>query len=82
LETKAEIKMIKSFATIVGMTMAKEATLAKEAGLEYASLSLVDNFAHGLVSKTLTQQEVKRKQKQNVETLNQIIEQILKLELK
>lgn len=82
LETKAEIKMIKDFATIVGMTMAKEATLAKEAGLEYASLSLVDNFAHGLVSKTLTQQEVKRKQKQNAETLNQIVEQILKLELK
>jgi 5'-methylthioadenosine phosphorylase len=82
LETKAEIKMIENFATIVGMTMAKEATLAKEAGLEYASLSLVDNYAHGLVKRTLTQQEIKQKQKETVEVLSKIIEQILKLELK
>ena len=82
LETKAEVKMIKNFATVVGMTMAKEATLAKEIGLEYISLSVVDNFAHGLVKKTLTQQEIKRKQKENAEILNKIIKEILSLELK
>jgi len=82
LETKAEIQMIKNFATVVGMTMAKEATLAKEAGLEYASLCLIENFAHGLVKKTLTYQEIKRKRKVNVEVLNKIIKEVLKLELK
>jgi len=34
-ETKTEIKLIKNFGDVVGMTMANEATLAKEAGLEY-----------------------------------------------
>jgi 5'-methylthioadenosine phosphorylase len=82
LETKAEIKVIKNFATVVGMTMAKEATLAEEIGLEYASLCLVDNFAHGLAKKTLTQQEIKRKQKESAKSLNQIITEILNLELK
>lgn len=81
LETKAEVKMIKNFATVVGMTMAKEATLAKEIGLEYISLSVVDNFAHGVVKKTLTQQEIKRKQRENAKNLNKIIKEILNLEV-
>lgn len=82
LETKAEIRMIKNFATVVGMTMAKEATLATEIGLQYASLCLVDNFAHGLAKKTLTQQEIKRRQKESAASLNKIITEILNLELK
>ena len=82
LETKAEVKMIKNFATVVGMTMATEATLAKEIGLEYASLCLVDNFAHGLAKKTLTQQEIKQRQKESAESLKKIIKEILNLELK
>ncbi len=48
LETRAEINFIKNYADIVGMNMASEATLARELGLEYANLSTVDNYAHGI----------------------------------
>lgn len=51
LETKEEINLIRKFADIVGMTMAKEATLARELNLEYASLYSVDNFANGIAKK-------------------------------
>ena len=50
LETKAEIKLIKDYADVVGMSMASEATLATELGLRYANISTVDNYAHGIVA--------------------------------
>ncbi len=50
LETKAEIKLIKDYADVVGMNMASEATLATELGLRYANISTVDNYAHGIVA--------------------------------
>lgn len=58
LETKAEIFMIKKFADVVGMTMASEATLAKELNLGYASICQVDNYAHGLGEEKLDFEEV------------------------
>ncbi len=82
LETKAEIKMIKNFADVVGMTMAKEATLAKEIGLEYASLCSVDNYAHGISKNPLTQEEIKEKQKESSKVLNKIIKKLFKIKLK
>lgn len=53
LETKAEISMIRKFADIVGMSMASEATLAKELNMKYASICQVDNYAHGLTKEKL-----------------------------
>ncbi len=50
LETRAEIDFIKNYADVIGMNMASEATLAKELGLRYASISSVDNYAHGLIA--------------------------------
>ncbi|MFZ2070885.1 MAG: MTAP family purine nucleoside phosphorylase [Halobacteriota archaeon] len=50
LETRAEINFIKSYADVVGMSMASEATLAKELGLRYANISTVDNYAHGIIA--------------------------------
>ena len=37
------------FGDIVGMTGADEATLAKESGIQYASVCMVDNFANGVI---------------------------------
>jgi len=82
LETKAEIKIIKNFADVVGMTMAKEATLAKELDIEYASLCSIDNFAHGISKKTLTQAEIEKNQKKNAIKIEKIIKEILDLEIK
>src|SRR5690606_35247179 len=48
LETRAEIaRMARDGCDLVGMTGMPEATLARELGLEYASLCLVANWAAG-----------------------------------
>jgi 5'-methylthioadenosine phosphorylase len=78
LETKAEIKLIKNFADVIGMTMAKEATLANEIGLEYAALCSVDNYGHGISNKPLTQKEFEKSQKKNRKILEKIMVEILK----
>lgn len=81
LETKAEINLIKRFADVVGMTMAKEATLAKELDLEYASLCSIDNYAHGIIKKPLTEKEIKGNQKKSRKKIERIIKEIIKLKL-
>jgi 5'-methylthioadenosine phosphorylase len=81
LETKAEIKMIRNFADVVGMTMAKEATLSNELGLEYASLCTIDNFANGLVKKSLTQEEIEKNRRKTDNIIEKIVNEILSLKL-
>lgn len=81
LETKAEINLIKNFADVVGMTMAKEATLANEFGIGYISLCSIDNFAHGITKKPLTTAVIKDNQKKSTKIIKKIIKEILKLRL-
>ncbi|HML25409.1 MAG TPA: MTAP family purine nucleoside phosphorylase [Methanomethylovorans sp.] len=57
-ETKAEIRMLSSFADVVGMTGLPEVVLAKEMQLCYASLCLVTNMASGIESARPTATEV------------------------
>ncbi|MEN9631855.1 MAG: hypothetical protein RL077_259 [Verrucomicrobiota bacterium] len=47
-ETKAEIRIIRAWGDVVGMTAAHEADLCAENGLRYNSFALVDNYANGL----------------------------------
>ena len=47
-ETAAEIRLIAPHADVVGMTIASECIVARELGLEYAALCMVDNLANGL----------------------------------
>ena len=47
-ETPAEIRLIARHADVVGMTVASECILARELGLQYAALCVVDNVANGL----------------------------------
>jgi 5'-methylthioadenosine phosphorylase len=49
-ETKAEIRIIKDWGDVVGMTAAHEADLCTELGLNYNSLAVVDNYANGLLN--------------------------------
>jgi 5'-methylthioadenosine phosphorylase len=77
LETKAEISLIKNYADVVGMTMAKEATLAQELEMDYASLCSVDNFAQGLVKKPLTIKEIKQGQSKMKNKIEKVLEEIL-----
>jgi 5'-methylthioadenosine phosphorylase len=61
------------FADLVGMTMASEAIIAQELGIPFASLCSVDNFAHGLVDRALTLEEVLRCARQNTESVLAIL---------
>lgn len=47
-ETKAEIRIVRDWGDVVGMTAGSEADLCAEIGLRYNSLAIVDNYANGL----------------------------------
>ena len=77
LETKAEIALLKNFGLVVGMTMAHEATLCQEAGLAYASICSVDNYAHGITEAPLTEKEIAIKAQENAATIRRILLRVL-----
>lgn len=56
-ETPAEVRMLATFADVVGMTLVGEAVLARECGLRYAAACTVDNLANGLGPAPLTKDE-------------------------
>ena len=57
--TNAEIKRLQADGcTMVGMTGMPEAALAREAGLDYATIGLVVNWAAGLTQDTITLDEI------------------------
>ena len=59
LETAAEIERLKADgADLVGMTNMPEAALAREISLEYASISVVSNWAAGISKKSITMTDI------------------------
>jgi len=72
-ETKAEVKLLKDYADIVGMTLAKEATVAKELDLEYASICSIDNYANGVINKPLSYKVITQNVKENLQVWENII---------
>lgn len=77
-ETPAEIKMYQLFGgDLVGMTSVPEVVLAKEAGLCYATVAMVTNFAAGISATPLTHQEVLDAMKQNSENLKKLLMKVL-----
>lgn len=73
LETKAEIAMMAGVADLVGMTMASEAIVACELGLEYASICSVDNYAHGLRKEPLQLTTIIRHARKNAGKISRVI---------
>jgi len=61
LETPAEIKrMANDGCDLVGMTGMPEAALARELGLAYANISVVANWAAGIVKGEITMEEIEK----------------------
>jgi 5'-methylthioadenosine phosphorylase len=56
-ETPAEIRFFATVGDLVGMTLASECVVAKELGLTYAAVCIVDNMANGLDDVLLTQED-------------------------
>lgn len=73
LETRAEIRMLAGFADVVGMTMGDEATAAAEAGIEYAAICSVDNYANGIMDAVISQEEIDRLSSKNSTVIRDII---------
>jgi len=58
-ETPAEIRMLRTLgADVVGMTVATEAVVMHEMGIEYGSLAIVTNYAAGISDAELSHEEV------------------------
>lgn len=74
LETRAEIRLQSHYADMVGMTMASEATVAQELGMQYAALCSVDNHAHGLSPMPLSSEEIMNNAAANSKRIFKIIQ--------
>lgn len=72
-ETPAEIRLFAAWgADVVGMTGVPEATLAREANISYAGVSIVTNLAAGISPESLTQAEV-------MESMQQALPRVIQL---
>ncbi|MEN6444168.1 MAG: MTAP family purine nucleoside phosphorylase [Methanoregula sp.] len=58
IETVAEVAALAKVADVVGMTVASEATLACELGMDFSALCTVDNYANGLGGDVLTYEHI------------------------
>lgn len=78
-ETRAEIKMFGRLgADVVGMTNVPEAVLAAEAGIPYAVVGVVTNFAAGVSPKKVSAEEVVAVVRQRKEALSKLLSLVIK----
>lgn len=79
LETAAEVRrLIQDGNDMVGMTMMPEAALARELGLDYASLCLVVNPAAGLSDEVLSESEIRSRAAQGMQRAEQLLSSALR----
>ncbi|MBD3164707.1 6-oxopurine nucleoside phosphorylase [Candidatus Woesearchaeota archaeon] len=77
-ETKAEISIIKKWGDIIGMSLAREATLARELAIPYAALCTVDNYANGIAKGKISQSAVEKAANKNFKKALKVIMEIIK----
>ena len=65
-------------ADIVGMTVASEATLACELGMDFAALCTIDNYANGLSDVVLTYDHILSTSKTYRHRTEEIVSSIIK----
>jgi 5'-methylthioadenosine phosphorylase len=78
-ETKSEVRIIKDWGDVVGMTAAFEADLCTEAGLNYNSLALIDNYANGLFNTEIDFVRFKELVKDNQARVNRLFSRMLEI---
>jgi 5'-methylthioadenosine phosphorylase len=78
-ETKAEIRVVRGWGDVVGMTAASEADLCGEAGLNYNSLAIIDNYANGLEGTEIDFARFKELVKTNQERVNRLFTRMLEI---
>src|SRR5436190_9787326 len=78
-ETKAEIRVVKDWGDVIGMTAAHEADLCTEANLRYNSLALIDNYANGLEGTEIDFAKFKELVKDNQARVNRLFARLLEI---
>jgi 5'-methylthioadenosine phosphorylase len=78
-ETKAEIRVVQHWGDVIGMTAAHEADLSTEAGLNYNSLALIDNYANGLEGTEIDFTKFKDLVKENQARVNRLFSRLLEI---
>ncbi|HAU31583.1 MAG: Purine nucleoside phosphorylase [Desulfotomaculum sp. 46_296] len=80
-ETPAETRMYKSLGgDVIGMTGVPEAVLAREAGICYAAIALITNFAAGISSmRALSHNEVVEAMTQNAANINALLQKTIEV---
>jgi len=78
-ETKAEIRVVRSWGDVVGMTAAHEADLCSETGLNYNSLAFIDNYANGLEGTEIDFSKFRDLVKANQERVNRLFVRMLEI---
>jgi 5'-methylthioadenosine phosphorylase len=76
-ETPAEVRALARVADVVGMTLAAETVLAREASLAYAAVCSVDNLANGLADEPLSVDEYRRGRDRTAAALKDALESVL-----
>ncbi len=76
-ETPAEVKMLRMLgADFLGMTSSPEAFLAKELGIEYATIAVVTNYGAGM-QHSVTHEEVVEMFQEKIRTLQEVVNQTI-----
>jgi len=78
IETVSEVQALATIADIVGMTLASEATLARELCMEFAALCTVDNYANGLGGVMLTYEHMLETSRSNRHRTEKILSEIIR----
>ncbi len=78
-ETKAEVRIIRGWGDVVGMTLAHEADLCTELGLRYNSLAVIDNYANGLEGTAIDFVKFKDLVRENQARVNRLVSRALEV---
>ena len=76
-ETPAEVRLLAAHADVVGMTIASEAIAARELGIPYAAICVVDNLANGIGPSPLAIDEIEEVRDVNAVRLRDILAALL-----
>jgi 5'-methylthioadenosine phosphorylase len=77
IETVAEVRALAALGDVVGMTLASEATLAAELGMEIAAVCTIDNYANGLSPELLTYEHIVESAARHRERTGEIVSRII-----
>lgn len=78
-ETRAEIRIVKRWGDVIGMTAAHEADLCRELGIGYNSLAMVDNYANGLMDEEISFEKFRESVKANQARVDRLFARLLEI---